>query len=134
MNPIKTLVLLPKGRYGAFVRSVHDGDTMRVLLAVELPLRLDGIQAAELSTPKGKMVAQAVREKIQDKWVEVEVKGGYKYGANGERMGDIFVDGENLSEWLISQGLAVAWDGRGPRPYGAKQTDADFTPKDQTHD
>jgi endonuclease YncB( thermonuclease family) len=114
---VRTLTLLPTGIFDAFVSAVHDGDTVRVLLPVEVKIRLDGIQVAELSTPKGKEEAAWLKARIEGKWVQLDLLGDYKFG--GERMGRVIVDGVDVGAEMVKAGRAVAWDGRGPRPVGS---------------
>lgn len=118
-----TLELLPRGLYDVFVASVHDGDTFTVNVQVKVPIRADGVQAAELKTDKGKMVAEWLRKRIEGKWAQLDLRGGYKYGANGERMGTLSIDGVNIQDEMVAKGLAVKWDGKGPRPVGQEKPD-----------
>jgi hypothetical protein len=114
----RTLILLPAGAvYDATVPAVHDGDTLWVDIPVRQKVRLDGIQAAELSTPKGKEVAAWLQQRVGGKVVAVTILGEYKFG--GERMARVSVDGVDVAEQMVSLGLAVKWDGRGPRPVGS---------------
>lgn len=113
---MRTLTLLPAGTYDVVVDSVHDGDTIHVLVPVAVKVRLDGIQAAELATPKGKEVRDWLTARIAGKVVALDLRGDYKYG--GERMGKVSVDGVDVGAEMVAKGLAVAWDGKGPRPAG----------------
>ena len=118
---MRTLTLLPAGTYDVTVAEVHDGDTIHVLVPVAVKVRLAGIQAAELSTPKGQAVAAWLKARIEGKTVALTLGGEYKYG--GERMGSVSVDGADVAAEMIAAGLAVAWDGRGPRPVGRAAPD-----------
>lgn len=122
---MKTLELLPRGTYDVFIPAVHDGDTFTVNIQVKVPIRAVGIQAAELKTPKGKLVAEWLKARILGKWATLDLQGGYKYGAKGERMGGLSIDGVDIFQEMVEQNLAVPYDGKGPRPYGAKEQDTD---------
>lgn len=113
---MRTLTLLPAGTYDVTVAEVHDGDTIHVLVPVAVKVRLDGIQAAELHTPKGKDVAAWLKARVEGRQVVLTLRGDYKYG--GERMGSVSVDGADVGQEMVDKGLAVRWDGRGPRPVG----------------
>lgn len=107
---------MPAGVYDVTVPLVHDGDTLWADIPVRVKVRLDGIQAAELSTPKGKEVAAWLKERIEGKAVALTLGGDYKFG--GERMGSVSIDGVDVAQEMVAAGLAVKWDGRGPRPVG----------------
>jgi len=131
---MNTLTLLPIGNYDVFVSKVHDGDSYHALVPVDVPIRSDGIQAAELKTDKGKLVAAWLKDRIEGKWCQLSLRAGYKYGANGERMGVVSIDGVDVCQEMIDKGLAVAWTGRGPRPVGAiqiEETDMAWTPDEE---
>lgn len=117
---MKTLTLIPgAGELDALVDHCHDGDTMTVLLFVPLVVRMDGVQAAELSTDKGKLAAKALADKAAHQVVTLTLHGREKYGRMLARVR--LADGTDLSDWLIAQGLGVKWDGRGPRPFGKEE-------------
>jgi hypothetical protein len=124
----RTLTLLPAAVYDATVPIVHDGDTIWVDIPVREKVRIDGIQAAELSTPKGKTVAAWLTDRISGKAVVLTLKGDYKYG--GERMASVSVDGVDVAQQMIDLGLAVKWDGKGPRPVGAPGPEGGTMPAD----
>lgn len=108
--------------YLARVVSVHDADTLLADVdlgfgvSIRMPLRLNGLNAPELSTPAGKVAAI---------WLQARLPAGQqillatikdrreKYG---RYLAEIFLDGEPLNTALIAAGHAVAWDGHGPRP------------------
>ena len=53
--------------------------------------------------------------------VHVTTLKRYKYGGPSETVGQYMAevelpDGRNLSDLLVADGLAVYWDGQGPRP------------------
>lgn len=114
---MKTLTLIPDtGELDALVDRIVDGDTFGIQLFVPLKIRLNGVQVAEKNTEKGKRVIQVLKDRLTKQIVTLTLHGRDKYGrmlAN-VRMSD----NRDLSEWLVGQGLAVEWDGKGPRPFG----------------
>lgn len=117
---LKTLDLIPaRGTFDALVDRVHDGDTLTALLLVPVVIRMDGIQAAELSTEKGKVAAKTLSDRITKQLVTLELRGKEKFGRTLAKIR--MADGRDAGEWLMSLGLAVPWDGRGVRPVGKEQ-------------
>lgn len=115
-----TLILLPAGHYTRVrVLSVHDGDTLWVLIPVAVKLRLDGIDAPELATPRGPAARDYLAALVIDKDLELDLGGNYKYG--GERMGSL----PGVIEKMIAAGHATPWDGRGERPGSKGAGDGD---------
>jgi endonuclease YncB( thermonuclease family) len=109
---------------GSCVISVTDGDTIKARLTRDLgfngiatfeqKLRLNRINAPKVSTFAGKKARARVLELVAGR-VDIETVGPYKYG--DEWMAEIHLqDGRNLSDVLVGEGLAVYWDGTGPRP------------------
>lgn len=106
--------------------AVHDGDT--VTLNIEYPyaphewvtkqtaVRLLGIQAAELPSDKGNAARDFLATQIINRRVSVQCDGNDKYG--GRIDGVIYMNGQNINELMISEGHAVRWDGKGPKPIG----------------
>ena len=111
-------------QYEAKVVSVYDGDTVRADIDLGFntwrhnePLRLHGIDTPEL---RGKGVTDAekadaekardaLREKILGKAVLVcTIKD--RTGKYGRYLARIFVDGENVNEWLLREGYAVPYE------------------------
>ena len=79
-------------------------------------LRLNRINTPPLSSALGKQAADYVASFAAGLFTITTVKP-YKYG--DEWMAEVVnVDGVNLSDALVAAGLAVAWDGNGPRPGG----------------
>lgn len=113
---MRTLDLIPKtGQYDALVNRVRDGDTLDVCLLVPVTVRVFGIQAAELRTDKGKLVADVVRGRLEKQIVTLTLHGTDKYGRT---LAEVSVNGKDLGAELLAEGLAVAWNGQGPRPVG----------------
>jgi endonuclease YncB( thermonuclease family) len=80
-------------------------------------LRLNRINAKPAKTPEGKAATAAVVGMVTDP-VHITTLKAYKFGSEtGEWMAEVtLVDGRNLSDALVGLGLAVLWDGTGPRP------------------
>lgn len=109
--------------YAGTAAAVHDGDTIHVQVMdplistpVVLSVRVAGINANELTEPGGPEARDALagllpagavvtlRRVRPDKFsarVDAQVVTGL---------------GVDVGPWLIGQGLAVAWDGTGPKP------------------
>jgi micrococcal nuclease len=115
--------------YLAVVRDVHDGDTLTVdvdlgwgIWAHGQKLRLNGINAPELTTAAGKeSAAWLARQLWKGETVTIltEKDKTEKYGRMLTTVwdndhGDVY--GDSMNSRLISAGYAVAWDGKGPRP------------------
>jgi endonuclease YncB( thermonuclease family) len=103
---------------------VIDGDSLVAVVTRDLGfngkatfsqhLRLNRINAAPISTDHGKAARDAVVAWTSG-YVHITTVGPYKYG--DEWMAEIVLaDGRNLSDALVAGGLAVYWDGSGPRP------------------
>jgi endonuclease YncB( thermonuclease family) len=100
---------------------VNDHVGFGVQLTFPMRLRLNRINAAPSSTVKGKQAKARVLALTAGARLNVTTGKGYKYGAPdgkaGEWMAEVQLpDGSNLSDVLVSEGLAVYWDGQGPRP------------------
>jgi endonuclease YncB( thermonuclease family) len=118
---------------GTAIAAVVDGDTVDALLIRDLGfggwstlpmrLRLNRINVPPSKTPIGLQAAARVRDATNGVLVHVTTVKSYKYGGPegkvAEYMAEIVLpDGRNLSDDLVSAGLAVYWDGAGPRPGG----------------
>lgn len=116
------------------ITKVVDGDTIDAHLTCDIGfegsvtfparLRINRINAPKSSSKAGKATKAAVEKAVLGCIVEIITVKGYKYGApegmTGEYMAEVKLPtGENLSDLLVSQGLAVYWDGNGPRPADA---------------
>ena len=109
----------------AVVLDVHDGDTMRVRadlgwhVQIESLVRIDGLNADELSTAKGKeahaFALTLVKPGDSVTLVSKKLLGSLeKYG---RVLADIVLaDGRDFAQLMIAAGEAVAWDGTGARP------------------
>lgn len=114
------------------ISRVVDGDTVEadlvnpnvgfgIIVSFPVRLRLNRINAAPADTAKGMQAKSRVLALTAGAKVDILTGKGYKYGAPagtaGEWMAEVTLpDGRNLSDVLVSEGLAVPWTGRGPRP------------------
>lgn len=105
--------------YRAKIVSVYDGDTCTALVdlgfrvAIEMPLRLLGINAPEMSEkPAGKDARDHLRAMIDGKQVTIRTEKDRteKYG---RYLATIFVGdtSESVNAKMVSAGHAVAYDG-----------------------
>jgi endonuclease YncB( thermonuclease family) len=116
---------------GSYVARVIDGDTLDAKLTrdigfggtVTFPvrLRLARINAAKAKSPAGLSATAMTIALTGGAPLEIITLKPYKYGGPadyaGEYMAEVVLpDGRNLSDALVAAGLAVYWDGRGPRP------------------
>lgn len=114
------------------ISRVLDGDTIEADLinknvgfglTVSFPvrLRLNRINAEPCRQPTGKRCMTRLIQLTNCVPVHITTGKGYKYGAPpgkvGEWMAEVLLpDGRNLSDVLVAEGLAVYWNGQGPRP------------------
>jgi micrococcal nuclease len=110
------------GPYVGVVDLVHDGDTVNVKLDVGFDLtvytrvRIDGINAPELSTPEGKAARDFAQTLLApgDR-VHVLSYGWDKYG--GRIDGAIaLADGRDFAKAMLDAGHAKPYAGIGPKP------------------
>lgn len=115
------------------VTRVVDGDSIIARLTKDIgfhghvtfeqKLRLNRINTPPASTDGGKAatayvnVATTFAVNGVPLIVDITTVKAYKYG--DEWMAEVVLpDGSNLSDALVAAGLAVYWDGQGPRPGG----------------
>jgi endonuclease YncB( thermonuclease family) len=109
------------------ITRVIDGDSMIAKLtrdigfhgsvSFEQRLRLNRINTAPKSTDLGAKATTFVTDCVNDRLVNITTVKPYKYG--DEWMAEIELPGGyNLSDVLVDKGMAVYWDGQGPRPLG----------------
>jgi endonuclease YncB( thermonuclease family) len=116
---------------GSRIIDVIDGDTVDALVERDLGfggrvlfpvrLRLARLNTAKASTARGKRARDRVRQLTEGVVCDITTVKPYKYGGPQDRAGEymaevVLPDGSNLSDLLIREGLAVFWDGQGPRP------------------
>lgn len=86
------------------VVGVHDGDTITVLMGKEqYKIRLDGIDAPELSQAFGRVSKQFASDFAFGKVARVKVSGMDRYG---RYLGEVFVGGKSLNRAILAAGLA----------------------------
>lgn len=116
-----TLQFVPPIHFGKVIK-VYDGDT--ITIAAVLPnttepiyrfsVRLNGIDTPEIKgkTPEEKALAIHVRDelykKIYGKIVYLKNVDNEKYG---RILADVYLDDENINDWLVSNEYAVRYDG-----------------------
>jgi endonuclease YncB( thermonuclease family) len=110
------------GPYTGEIDSVHDGDTVNVVLDIGFDLwihtrvRIYGINTPELSSPAGKAAREFAQSLLKpgDK-VKVISLGWDKFG--GRIDGKIlFGNGEDYAERMKAAGHAKFWLGQGTKP------------------
>ena len=112
---------------GATITRVVDGDSVIArltrdvgfhgVLTFEQRLRLNRINTPPASTDQGKAATAFTNAWVGGQVLSIDTVKPYKYG--DEWMAEITgTTGQNLSDALVTQGLAVYWDGTGPRPGG----------------
>ena len=99
--------------YNAIITSVYDGDTVTadIDLGFEVWLKGQKLRLLNIDTPevRGKEKAEgivsrdALRSRILGK--EVKIKSDRK-GKYGRWLVEIFLDDENINNWLLAEGLA----------------------------
>lgn len=102
---------------------VVDGDTIDATvdlgfhLSAKMPIRLDGINAAEHGTKAGDAASRWLLVLVAAaKTMVVTTRkeaAGDKYG---RILGTLWIDGVNVNQLAIETGHALAYDGHGPRP------------------
>lgn len=124
-------VLAPDQTYPATIRSVTDGDSLRVDVVIgtvtvsdlaadvvlrDFRCRLSGCNAAEVGTDAGKAARDNLRSVLTPGLpVSLHHVETYKYGL--ELVAAITMpDGSELIPALIEQQWLAAWDGKGTRP------------------
>ena len=105
--------------YRAHVKSVYDGDTITVDIdcgfSIQLTnqkIRLLGINTPEVrgeERERGLVSRDRLRERIEGKWVTLKTEKDGK-GKFGRWLGTIWLDDENINEWLLAEGLAEVYD------------------------
>ena len=101
--------------YKATVTKVYDGDTITVdfdlgfgILIRKQKIRLLGINTPEVrgpEKPQGIISRNALRQRILGKVVTVKTSKDKK-GKYGRWLGEVFMEEENINQWLITEGYA----------------------------
>jgi micrococcal nuclease len=108
--------------FQARVNDVHDGDTLMVTVNLGLDVsrreivRLEGIDAPELSTPAGQDVATYVRILLIKRDVTLVVRPGAEREKYGRLLATVWYGSTNVNQLLVKKGYAKPYDGgkRGP--------------------
>lgn len=117
------------------ISDVVDGDTVDALLirqvdlgfyitsTVSFPmrLRLNRIDAYPSNTTRGRRAKALVQARTGGVLLTATTIKPYKYAGPKKRVAEwmvelVLADGTNVSDLLVAEGLAVYWDGAGPRP------------------
>ena len=101
--------------YKATVTKVYDGDTITVdfdlgfgIVLKKQKIRLLGINTPEVRGPEradGILSRNALRQRILDKQVIIRTSKDKK-GKYGRWLGEVYVEDENINQWLITEGYA----------------------------
>ena len=101
--------------YKATIIKIYDADTVTALVQVGFnvsvteKLRLSGINAPELrgdERPDGLISRDRLRERLLNKEVIIKTFKDKK-GKYGRYIAEIFLEEENINEWLVTEGLAI---------------------------
>lgn len=98
-------MITEKGTISGKVISVADGDTMTILTAdkKQIKIRMLGIDAPERGQDFGTVARQQLNNLCYGKNVIVEKKDEDQYG---RVLGVVYVDGMNVNEYMVRNGLA----------------------------
>lgn len=113
----------PAYRYTATVLSVHDGDTIRADADLGMSIwyrnqsyRLAGLNARELAMPGGPEAGDNLAAILRPgTTVTLTSVKPDKYGGRYDAVITL-EDGTVLNDWLIEQGWAAPWNGKGAAP------------------
>jgi micrococcal nuclease len=90
--------------FDAKVVGISDGDTLTVLKNREqIKIRLEGIDTPEKAQAFGSKAKSALADLVASKTISVHQTGTDKYGRTLAR---VIVDGDDVSESLVTQGMA----------------------------
>ena len=118
---LNTVPFVPPVTSGKVIK-VYDGDTITIAARLPYPntpiykfhVRLLGIDCPELKGggEKEKELAKRARDalhaRIYGKIVTLQNVGTEKYG---RLLANVYLDGENLNEWMLTNNYAVKYDG-----------------------
>ena len=106
--------------YKAKVTKVYDGDTITVdidlgffIWTKDQTIRLTGINTPEIrgeERPEGLISADALRLRILNKEVILATQKDSK-GKYGRWLATVYLDGENINQWLLDEGYAKPYIG-----------------------
>jgi len=112
---------------GSTITRVIDGDSFVATVTRDLGfhgtatfsqhMRLDRINCPPKGTDVGDRATLSVIAQTKGVLVNIETTGPYAW--RDEWMAEVTLpDGSNLSDALVAAGLALYWNGQGPRPGG----------------
>ena len=118
---LNTVSFVPPVTSGKVIK-VYDGDTITVASKMpfpgspiyKFPVRLLGIDCPEIkgSTENEKHLAKLARDalsgRINGKMVTLKNVSTEKYG---RLLADVYIDGENMNQWMLDHNYAVKYDG-----------------------
>jgi micrococcal nuclease len=116
--------------FEAFVTRVVDGDTVWLQTAADaagkkpkpLKLRLQGIDAPERCQAWGAQAAAALQARVLHQRVQVQTRARDDYQRT---LGNLWLNGEDVSAWMVSQGHAWSYHyRRSSGPYGTQEQQA----------
>ncbi len=97
------------------INTPHDGDTVTVGFIIPVTARLAKIDAPELNTEAGLKSKEALVTCLQtNKIYTVWLYGREKYGRTLMEFFD--ENGHSVNKWMVDNGYAKPWDGKGARP------------------
>ncbi len=109
----------------AQVTAVSDGDSIWVRVNGRSPpqrVRLRGIDAPEACQPHGPAARDALRSQVLGRTVLLHGRGSDDYG---RLLRQVATDGQpDVNAWMVAQGHAWSYGGRGAGPYAAQQARA----------
>lgn len=127
----------PDAPWWGVVSYVVDGDTVHVRPddgGAPLSVRVDGIDAPEICQPGGAASRDALRRRVLGRHVAVQ---GRRQDDYGRLLARIFLNDEDLGQWMVAQGQAWSYRYRGNAgPYALEQSSAEaagrglFSPAD----
>lgn len=100
--------------YKAKIIKVYDGDTVTAVIdlgfnvSITEKVRLYGLDAPEVrgdERPDGLISRDRLRDRILDQDVIIKTQKDKK-GKYGRYIAEIYLEDENINEWLITEGLA----------------------------
>lgn len=102
--------------YNAICVSAYDGDTVTVDIDLGFNIwmrgekvRLFGINTPEVRGPEreeGLKVRDWLRKQIVDKEITLKTHKSHNKGKYGRWLGEIILDGENLNQTMLANGMA----------------------------
>jgi len=118
---LNTVPFVPPVTSGKVIK-VYDGDTITIASKLpfpdspiyKFPVRLLGIDCPEIkgSTETEKKLAKTARDalstRINGKIVLLKNVSTEKYG---RLLADVYIDGENMNQWMLANNYAVKYDG-----------------------